>query len=380
MNDFSIRNFARETGLILSFKQWRDKHSVKLANVSATEQRRRYDQYRISRSIDQSGDMRADYYTSPKIGTAQNNLSRGSLSQCSRDYATALIDPWSCKRAPCVPDTIVLPSYKFGSRMKGIFTVGSNGVGYVAVNAYAVSPTPAGEVQQFSGLATNGAFAGDAYESSALGTDAQYNDGFLTTARIGFQTGKVQWRLVGCGVKARYMGTEIARSGRVTAYRSTFNSNIAACSNSQTLLQSREATASPADRKYHYVTYRPAVPDDVAYSDQIINAMNLLIIVDGGQPGQSFEYDAQWWFETIGGQLPSLTMSHSDPVGMAAVVGALPTTQPTNSPEAELSSFWNKVVSVAKEAFSFIAPVIGGFVNNVGGLENVIPALGGMLL
>lgn len=379
MNGGSYENVRN----VLSLPVWREKHSKKLSGLSKYEIKKRYEQYLTSEAVSSPGERKKMRRASKAFGYGSTqDLTLGSLSQCTKDYARALIDPWSVPRPPCVPDLISLPSYKFGTQSRGTFVIGTQGVGFVAINPYAVG-------QPATGLAlvpfsyTDATYAQPYYvPNSGTGTSDPTVDGQLgyldTPLNIGNSNiSGFSYRPVGAGVKARYSGPELTRAGRMIAYREATNQPLETNLNGNELLNNREASITPNDRKYHYATWKPALQADLAYrTGQAITYPTMIMYIDGATPGTSFEFDIQMWFEVIGRQLPSLTKSHSDPLGMAAVQDALINHQPTRTPETEFQNFVNKVIGGAKEAFSFISPIISA----VGGLENVIPVASALLM
>jgi len=309
------------------------------------------------------------------MGSA-SELTIGSISQCTRDYAAALIDPWNMERPPCIPDFIVLPSYKVGFRARGTFAIGTNGVGFVTINPYAVANTGGGGATSVAGTYTDTTYTGTTYALfGATGVNQYINDSSFITGNVG--PNGIQYRVVGCGLKCRYTGIEFNRGGRVIAYRNPTNQDAPGGATGSDFLNNRETQISPSDRKYHYVCFRPAIPTDVTYSGVINSgAAPMLLYIDGGAPGTSYEFDAIWWYECIGSLLPARSRSHSDPIGLAAVEATLPLMQPKGTPEAEHANFLESMVSYAKTAFSFLSPALTA----IGGAENLLPIASALFL
>lgn len=368
---------------MLSYEQWTTKKSTKLQGLSDKVKHARYQDYRLSNAVQgpkegRKKKMRERYKKGVnKVGDKMVK-SLGSLSDCTRDYASALMNPWDMESPPCIPDLITLPSYKFGARARGTFQIGTAGVGFVAISPYAgVARQTSFPLSIFHVYYTSSAYSLATFTDvgGTTGLGAAFNDTPLlldNLSRKGFQ-----FRTVGCGVKCKYMGSEISRSGRIVEYRQPNNQAITVGSTAQDLLNNREANTAANDRKEHYVQFRPANQADLYYQDQLLfSNPTMLLLVEGGTPGQSFEYDAVWWFECTGQLLPSLSRSHSDPIGTAAVHGALPLHQPTGTPAQNSENFLHRVVNFAKESFSFIGPLIEG----IGGIENIVPMATAMFM
>jgi hypothetical protein len=284
------------------------------------------------------------------------NTSYATWSQCTKDYAAALIDPWSVPRPPCVPDNITLPSFKFGARGRGTFSIGTQQTGFILFNPYiCYSDVPCS-------FTTDHTFGSPDVEGGGItGVNPIYNDSPFTASDFG--TYKNQSRTVGAGVRVRYTGTEITRSGQTICFRSPTNADAltaAPVTNSQ-LLAFKETSTSPVDRDWHYAIYRPAVATDLAYLSPIDRSGNfcMIVAVFGASPGASFEFDFVSWYEVAGNNLPNLTRSHSDPIGMSAVSMALPTAQPTRNPTSSLRDFMHEMAAGAATAMSLIPQLPG---------------------
>lgn len=352
-----------------------------MGGIPEKDKRLRYDDYKISVAMAGGAKKHAKARARFKSGQNTNASGKpkhtmGSLSQCSMLYAQALMDPWAVDMPPCIPDQVVLPSYKFGAQARGTFTIGTQGVGFVAVNPYTGVWTGGGT---FSVYYTGATYALQAYTSVGGTTGLGAGQSDTSLLQSSWNPDGYQFRVVGCGVKCRYMGSEISRSGRFIEYRHPNNYQIANGSTAQDLLQNRETQTAPADRKEHFVVYRPAGSQDLAYLNNdgftpLPVTPTMVVMIEGGTPGQSFEYDVQWWFEVAGRLLPTVTKSDSDPIGLAAVKSALPKAQSKESPGSTFKSFVSDIYDVASTTFSFISPLIDA----IGGVENIIPTIGAL--
>lgn len=327
---------------MLTKQQYIEKHKVKFSSLTQKEKDKRYRDYQLSKAMRKG--------TGPVVvkakGAKPNQLSYATMSQCSKLYATALLDPWNVQGNPCIPDNITLPSYKFAARSRGNFIIGEGGLGWVAVNPYAFVTNTNNSV-----IYTNNLYTETDYDPSATGVTTSLSDSNLPQASF---VANYLMRVVGFGIRARYVGAEMSRSGQVISYRQATNSAIPEPSNPSALLQNRETSTIPADRKWHECLWKPSAPTDLAYSITALNesAYSQSIMVVGGDPGTSFEYDIMGWYEVVGSQLPFLTRSHSDPIGLSVVNSALSTHQPTNS--NSFADFVRSATEIANESISFI--------------------------
>lgn len=344
---------------MLTKAEYLEKHKARFdkAGLSKADRGARYRQYTQSKAMKVGGVVGR----SKQAGEAfrENrvlNTSYSTFSQCTKDYATALIDPWTVKMPPCVPDNVTLPSFKFGGRARGTFILGTKGVGWVLVNPYMCYNNV-----DYYGFVTDATYTGATVVGGGIpGVNPFASDSPFERGDFGDDLN--QSRLVGAGVRVRYTGTEITRSGQCISFRSPTNSDFVGTGKTASqLLTYKESSSNPVDRDWHYAVYRPATPADITYHNPITLGGNfaLLVAVFGGQPGQSFEFDAVSWFEVVGNNLPNLTKSHSDPIGMAAVSMAMPIIQPTRNPTSSLRDFFHEMSAGVATAMSFMPRLPG---------------------
>jgi len=327
----------------------------------------------------------------------------GLLSPCAKLYAKALVNPFgNFDGLPCIPDLIATPSFKFAARATGIMTIGTTQVGFITINPFAMVTSAKQKVPGPVGAGSN------LFQPAVYATTAAYNKAGVFIPQSNLATDPAGWissssdspfdsidvklkiRLVGCGVKTRYMGKELDRAGRVILYSEPSNVTIGAgqldlAGNPQvrgawqnivsgvaipisSLMNNKSTTMTVASRKVQFVNYKCAAQEDLSYknfyaTDAAIvghidtyaswggNASissvgvdpniqtasprySLLYYVDGGTAGSAWEFETIAFFEVTGTDLPNLTASHSDPIGMSAVMGAIPVRHTTESPEA----------------------------------------------
>jgi hypothetical protein len=138
-----------------------------------------------------------------------------------------------------------------------------------------------------------------------------------------------EYRLVGCGVRARYTGTELEKGGRMICYRARMNTNVTRTggTDASVLLGDLSQHTSPIDRQWKMVSYLPSNAEDISYATQADwNASEryvLIIYVDGTTPLNGFEFEARAYYELVGPGT-QVTPSHSDPVGFGAIMSSVP--------------------------------------------------------
>lgn len=318
---------------MLTRKQFLQKHAQKYAKMSKSEKDQRYADYLangngapVRRTPNLDSKMRVVQEIQPNHKFGWKAL----ISPCTAMYTKALTNPFGqFDELPCIPDVITLPSYKFQTTTRGSFSVGSGGVGFVAGKpGCPVSDSPCIEY-------TLPTFAGGSYQpalpSPPVGVATANNDSVFTQAD--FQVnGIIESRLVGAGLRVHYQGSEINRGGLVVLHRQPGNTAIAGNSTAATLLQFKTSTQAPATRNAESVNYRPDTPGMLGYAVPVFpQASTLMIYVEGGSPGTSWNYEFIQFFELIGNR-QNPTASHSDPVGMGSALGSLPVNNSLDQP------------------------------------------------
>lgn len=344
--------------------------------LSSAERSKRYRDYQLVSANSSGGKVKtvANQKKQPN-GKRGLNYSYATMSQCSKEYALALMDPWAVTVPPCVPDNITLPSYKFNTQLKGVMSVGTAGVGYVALDPYA--PFGAGLNVVYTIATYPNAYF---FPTGVTGNVTASNDSSFIVGDfqpVGGAGAVKSARLVSTGMKMRYIGSEINRGGRIISARNNGNALFpsGAGITAQVFLLNREAVSVPVSRDWHYVIWRPALPTDLAYLPPAfltLPSQCMVLYVEGAVPGVSFEFEILSWWELIGLGLPGLTKSHSDPLGFSAITSALPDHQPLHSPEMDTKTFMADIAKVANETFSFIS-------NNKAVIGDVVGALGAFI-
>jgi len=301
---------------------------------------------------------------------------RYQLSNCARNYLHALTNPFvqiNGSDLPCIPDHIVLPSNKVQVTARGTFTVGTSGFGFVAADPY-VGINNAGEfagtTSSFPVLYTGATYtfpyvdidvSGDAPAVGVFGanTNSPFNAaGPLLTS---------QMRVVGCGLRVRYSGTELYRGGTLALYRSQDNASPPTNPSLANLLQTPLSAMVPVTRGWHSVCYAPASLDDVSYRNfnsaynanaTGISHYSLIIAVQGPAvhtTQQTFDFEYVAYYEQIGASL-QLSPSHSDPVGVGAIQAVTAMARlPDKPPEQNEQTFLSKIGQYLANGISGIA-------------------------
>jgi hypothetical protein len=299
------------------------------------------------------------------------------LSDCTVDYAKAVIDPFSYSGSlPCIPDLTILPSNKIQVKIRGTLQTGLQGTGYVLLNP-------------FSAYANNNGISTVYINYPIIYTDSNYDNGsiaysasggaFLTAGIFGANgnspyagNNALQYRVVAAGLKVQYTGNELYKQGTVHTFRHPVN--IASGTTTANIMGFNYSRRQPVARSEEYVFYTPSSTFYTDYhSDAELlpgltqdNLFQLGIWITGGAVGnpQPWIFEAVVFFELQGTGLP-LSPSHSDTVGYGGVLSALPTTAPMGTPKSIINSVLEGAAQAVRENMSHVVQSIGPMVTNV---------------
>lgn len=265
------------------------------------------------------------------------------LSPCSKKYMAVLCAPFSELDNVCIPDTMTLPSQKLKVTCRGFFNSGAQGCGAVMYNPWLMlandgitNAIGCSSPVLYSNAAWNQTLLPTAYESGDprfVGLSAANSNSMYSWAVDFVPPSVATFRLVGAGLRIRYTGTELNRSGRVIMYRDRGNAAVTNVGGSQMLRDNFYHTL-PMTRKWSSITYQPSRQDDVSYGlfENPTYAVNIedyrcmVAYVDGTVASSSYEFEAIAYFELIYNRVAQTTQSHSDPIGFGAIMTALPST------------------------------------------------------
>jgi len=321
-----------------------------------------------------------NYYSQPQPQKARKRRNRKArqrqaltmafplLSDCAMAYCLALTDPFGeMPVLPCIPDMINIPSFKFKARVTGTFVIGTAGVGWVVMDPFAMmynnGAASTSSTISTALLSTNASYTNTTYTWSLTGTA-------LSTGVIGSNSGSMftyaalsgdglnpnnEIRLVGAGLRARYVGQPLYRAGRMVMYRDRSNTNITTGCNMLTFTKDQVYQTCPVNEDYQAVTFSHCKPITIGYQQVSlfnagvnggVNSFCMIAYIEAGAAasGQLMEFDAVAFFEVVGNDLGQPTPSDSDPLGYAAVNSALPTVNPTQA-SSLLSSVYDGAVT-----------------------------------
>lgn len=302
---------------------------------------------------------------------------RRALTVCASDYAVALTNPFQLSPSVpiCYPGMLTMPSQKLRVRTFGEFAVNADGIGGVAYFPFRM-------------LCSDIATSGGSYHPALITTNATYSTaagdfsfangpsvptvsttvncygGYSSPYTIAsFAAGSARGaRLVAAGLKVIYTGKLLDNAGTGVTYRHPYVSNgLPAVRDS---IQDLTAIPSTAQRRVDndpfVIAYQPLVETDCFVvtsptfgnvEGAIVDRLGGGVFIKGAEPGTKFTYEAIAYFECIGQSLP-LTVSHSDPTGVAAVINAVSHAPSVTIPSAA------PVLSAAGEVLRAAAPAL----------------------
>lgn len=149
-------------------------------------------------------------------------------SPCGAQYFAACRDPFDPRaRNSCVPRAPARMSAKYTVKTRGVFGIGVNGAGFLAVTPCLSNDYPSGWISStgYSLTAINTADANvGAFYAAGL-PYAQVN--FIPPAAVGnYAKPNAMGRIISCGIRIRYIGTELNKGGSIYRYVDPNHGNL----------------------------------------------------------------------------------------------------------------------------------------------------------
>lgn len=165
----------------------------------------------------------------PVLRQINKNDSPLELSECAAKYAAAIMDPWNTyATGACVPYPPARPSFKATVFSRGVLSIGTAGVGFIAL-----APTLANDFAAY--WYSTGTFAGSSITATMVATtgvapaaipNLPFTRANLTFEDATYYTTAVQGRIISAAISLKYIGTELNRGGRVICYASPDHQSI----------------------------------------------------------------------------------------------------------------------------------------------------------
>jgi len=362
----------------LTKAQWLAKNKIKLdnRNVSKAERDKRFQQYLSSNKANPSSARKRNprprrvpqgdgVFNSMATQVTRDQINmpiptpRGdghAMSRCSRLYAVALVNPFSFVDAtaasanavmgfptipedlPCVPSFPSLKSRRLKCFSRSTFTCGSDGNSQVAFAPRRLANNYNGAVDNmcplilFSNtvnpagvtmptLDTGGALAAN-YACVNSNSDFDFSEASSPLLTL---------RLVASGVRIRYAGADIYRSGIIhgvimPGHQSLSGLALTTAANYETYFR------VPVSKKWTVLTYSPTLPAEYQYDedvsasfsgeDSVMGGADLHFMgmyITGANPASIFEFETVHIIEVVGPTVRDLKPAESDMRGLELV-------------------------------------------------------------
>lgn len=327
---------------------------------------------------------------------SQPNVKRTGMSPCAAEYCLCLANPFTGPAA-CIPSYPALLTRKTRAYAKGTFSTGTAGFGCITV-----TPTLGVANDQRFVLYTSSAFAGTSptFNSTFVqGTagnnyatsNSDYASGVFTQA-----DSPNKLRVVSCGLRIRYAGTELNRGGYIVGFMDPNHESImvdnAGAGKAQSTIEGyTESKRFGVDRKWKTVLFRPVDEIDNTFvtgdptflgaGGTVVSTPGMYYMAFYVQAASSatpltYEWEVYANYEVTGRGVRGKTASHFDPVGHAAVHASTVTTT-TLLPSEKSDS--ERMAEFVKHTESYLdtAMSIGGGLAHLA--QRFGPAFGGAM-
>lgn len=313
-----------------------------------------------------------------------------NLGDHTKAYMQCLINPIGSQPAG-MPSMGGVNSLKFKCFARGAASTGSAGFGFLNV-------TPGFGVARDErwGFVSTAAFAGTTMNETAAGIAYfQSNSTYVLGDFLGSDAAAtVSYRLVGCGARIRYFGTELNKAGLVFSlihpeHEPLNNSTSYPLGAGVSDLRTFESCSADAfDRDWHELDYTGFIyPNEQEYHDQVVipglggtddpapfyNYRCMAIAIECPAPTPlPFEYEVWGIYEVVGPSVRGTTATVADPVGVSIVTSgaqqANARSQDHHGTEAHVTAALTAIGSTAMTAMTHIGPAIKkeGFLGAVG--------------
>jgi len=237
------------------------------------------------------------------------------ISNACSEYCQAICDPFHAK--PCgVPTYPALPTYKYEVFSRGQSYTGTQGVGFVGINPRALYANDREGIRYSTAL-----FDNDSMQNGGTGVlTTSGNSPFDANAGANAIT---RFRLVACGLRVRYGGTELERGGfKIGIVDPTHDSLTGRTAAS--LLEEKQAKRFKVQREWSTALWRPVLSEELEFEGSggmpagTNPSMGFLFVSPNGT-NIMFEWEVVAFFEAQGVNARGQTHTMPDPIGFGAV-------------------------------------------------------------
>lgn len=306
---------------MLSKQQYLSKR--KYANLSRAEKEKRWKAYLSSQR------------SARPVKRIARNSNGTSLEPCTREYAGSLVNPF--ESAPsCIPYPPAVPSQKLKLFVKSTFITSAGAVsgqhhGWCAWHPNIINDNST--ANRYFVKETGAAYDSSTFTSATdtTGVSERNSTSPYASTDMGSSdtTTGIAWRVVSAGLRARYIGTELERGGRLVTLHHPDNQDIYGYSLAE--VQSyQNCKTYPITRDWVAVTYYPNAPGQYDYSNLASHggfasgAYPLMIgVVAPSETQLTFEYQCFMNVEIIGSKAPAKTPTPARMESTSDVVSAV---------------------------------------------------------
>lgn len=279
---------------------------------------------------------------------------------CALHYMGTVVDPFDSQVGACVPaDLFPLPSMKTKTFKRLTMVVGTNGIGYATACPVGIND---GAVIQVTTATSVGASTTifSAFTNLLTGnlTQNPYN-----TAQFG--SGNVQYRLVGCGLRIKYIGRMLDRNGVCLAYEDPDHLDVRARSYDAINGSVASDIVRVGDARWDQsVCYSgPVTPSEVEFvtGGYYCPGDCPMVIAVSGIAGDQYEVEYYQHTEFIGSVVSGKTKSHADGPAFGKSLEAIKGLAATKPIEPSmLGSVWSSFKNAMSKSLPSIVETIGG--------------------
>lgn len=161
---------------------------------------------------------------------------------------------------------------------------------------------------------------------SIMAVQVPYTNEVTNSAVPFMTTAAPRFKLVGAGLRVRYVGTELNRGGRIVGYTCPLGEDLYSLSFDE-LASYPGAMVYSVDRSWKQIAYKPASPADNDYktvSNSYSWVQSIMAFAVKSTASNEFEYEVVTFYEFISNPavnkvVESMTPTSSDIVGLSAV-------------------------------------------------------------
>lgn len=256
------------------------------------------------------------------------------LSTCAQKYIEFMHNPFTVAEVPCVPTMPSLFARTVNITSKGVFSVGTTGFGFIAIDPInachndnvLVNGTSTGFV-----IFSTATYAGTTIvlPGATVASDGGNSD--YLAANFGIAADLNTVRVVGAGLRIKYSGTELNRGGSVVAFHDPDHESVVNRSFADIRGEDLARQMGPnSNNDWMHITWGIADNVDVDFipNNATLNAlpntvdqgcfpMGIVVESPPGAPGL-FDYEVVVGLEISGRNVRGKRLSNADAVGFQA--------------------------------------------------------------